>query len=68
MKEARLTWSKAEEKWIIKVWSERKEEWIEDTSFPVKDVETETEQGWVSEMLILRLYDLQDQGYKIGLF
>lgn len=66
MKEARLTWSKARNQWLIKFWNGK--EWLEDSAYYLKDINPETEIGWVSELLITRLYELQDMGYKIGLY
>ena len=51
--------------WVIRYWSEKDQEWNEDSYYPVKDVNEETELGWVSESLVCRLYDMQKLGYKI---
>ena len=67
MKEARLSWNRPKNQWIIRFWSETERDWLEDSYYPVKDVNPETEYGWVSELLITRLYELQDLGYKISL-
>lgn len=65
MKEARVSWNKPMNAWVIRFWSEHKKEWLEDSWYPVKDVDENTEYGWVSELLIVRLYELEDLGYKI---
>lgn len=67
MKEAMLSWSKPTESWVIRLWSESKQEWIEDSSYPVKDVNPEMEIGWVSELLLTRMYELEGMGYKVAL-
>ncbi len=66
--EVRLTWSKATSQWIIRFNTGEDDEWHDDSYYPVKDVNPETECGWVSELLITRLYELQDLGYKISLY
>lgn len=63
--EARVSWNKPMGAWVIRYWSETDKEWNEDSWYPVKDVDPETENGWVSELLIVRLYELMDLGYKI---
>ena len=65
MKEARVSWNKSRKVWVIRFWSETEKEWLEDSAYFVKDENPETEIGWVSEMILCRLYDLQDLGYKI---
>ena len=65
MKEARVSWNNTWKSWVIRYWSEADQEWKEDSAYPVKDVDEETEYGWISETLICRLYDLQDKGYKV---
>lgn len=67
MKEARVSWNKLRNVWVIRFWSETEKEWLEDSTYFVKDVDPETEMGWVSELLITRMYELQDMGYKIVL-
>ena len=66
MKEARLSWNKPMGAWVIRFWSKTDQEWKDDSYYPAKDVNPETELGWVSELLITRLYELQDLGYKIN--
>lgn len=63
--EARVSWNKPMGAWVIRFWSEADKEWNEDSYYPVKDVDPETENGWVSELLLVRLYELMDFGYKI---
>lgn len=65
MKEARVSWNKPMKAWVIRYWSEKDHEWNDDSYYLVKDVDAETEYGWVSELLITRLYELTDLGYKI---
>lgn len=65
MKEARVSWNKPRKVWVIRFWSESEHDWLEDSAYPVKDVNPETEIGWVSELLVTRLYELQDLGYEI---
>lgn len=67
MKEARVSWNRPRKAWVIRFWSETENEWLEDSAYFVKDVDPETEMGWVSELLIARMYELQDMGYKIVL-
>ena len=67
MKEARVSWNKLRNVWVIRFWSETEKEWLEDSTYFVKDVDPETEMGWVSELLVARMYELQDMGYKIVL-
>ena len=64
-KEARITWNRPRNMWVIRYWSETDHEWNDDSYYPVKDVNEETELGWVSESLITRVYELQDLGYKV---
>ena len=63
MKEARVSWNKPMSAWVIRYWSEKDQEWNDDSYYPVKDVNPETELGFVSEQMICRMYDLQDLGY-----
>ena len=65
MKEARLFWNKGRNMWVIRYWSETDHEWNDDSWYYVKEVDPETELGWIPEKLICRLYELQDLGYKI---
>lgn len=65
MKEARVSWNRPRNQWIIRFWSQVAKDWIEDSAYLVTDVDPETEIGYVSENLITRLYDLQQLGYTI---
>ena len=66
MKEARVSWNRPRKAWVIRYWSETDHEWVEDSAYFVKDVDPETELGWVSETFVTRLYELQqDHGYEI---
>ena len=65
MKEARVSWNKPTNQWVIRFWSKKDQEWLDDSYYFVKDVDPKTEMGWVSESLITRLHELQDLGYKI---
>lgn len=63
MKEARVSWNKPMNCWVIRYWSETDHEWNDDSYYPVKDVNPETEMGYIPEEIICRMYDLQDLGY-----
>lgn len=65
MKQARVSWNKPRQAWVIRYWSEADQEWNEDSAYPVKDVNPETEMGWISELMVCRMYDLQDLGYEV---
>ena len=65
MKEARVSYNRPRKSWVIRYWSETEREWVDDSFYSVKDVDPETELGFVSEELICRLYELQNGGYKI---
>lgn len=65
MKEARVSFNKPMNSWVIRYWSEKDKEWNEDSWYPVKDVDENSELGWVSEELMCRFYYLQDLGYEI---
>ena len=68
MKEARVRWNNPTKQWLIRYWSDEEQKWRTDSAYEVKDVNPETEMGWISEEMICRLYHLQDLGYKIGLY
>lgn len=65
MKEALVSWNKPRKVWVIRYWSDADKEWNEDSAYFVKDVNPETELGWIPELMLSRFYDLQDLGYSI---
>ena len=64
-KDVRVSWNKPRQCWIIRFWSETDHDWVEDSAYFVKDVNPETELGWIPEEMLCRFYDLQDLGYTI---
>ena len=65
MKEARVSWNRPMKSWVIRYWSQKDHEWNDDSYYPVKDVDPNTEYGWVSETMIARLMQLADLGYEV---
>lgn len=65
MKEARVSWNRPMKSWVIRYWSQKDQEWNDDSYYPVKDVDPNTEYGWVSETMIARLMQLADLGYEV---
>lgn len=63
MKEARVSFNKPHNQWIIRFWSETDEMWKEDSRHPI--VQMCDDIDYVSETLIYRIKQLQDLGYKI---
>lgn len=62
---ARVSWSGIKEQWIVRYWSEKSQDWLEDSSYFVKDVDRRTEYGWVSELILCKLAELNELGYEI---
>ena len=61
MKEARVSFNRPRNQYIIRYWSEAEHEWMEDSAFNVitdcADIE------WIPAELIWRLSHLQELGY-----
>lgn len=68
MKEKKIaivSWSGIKEQWIVSFWSENSQKWLEDSFYYVKDVDSRTEIGWVSELILCKLAELNELGYDI---
>ena len=62
---ATVSWNKPNNEWVIRLWDEEEQEFVFSSSYPVKDVNPDTQLGWVSELIVCKLFELQDLGYEI---
>lgn len=65
MKEARISYNKTTDQWVIRYWSEKDEEWKTDSSYFIQYPSKDADIGLVSETLLFRLSELQDLGYEL---
>ena len=64
-RQATITWSRAEKKWILRLWNIETKEWEFSKSWRPKDIDEETEIGWVADTILIEIAHLQDLGWNV---
>lgn len=62
-KMAWFNWSRKDSAWVERLWID--EEWTFSKSFKVRDIDQESDNGWVHDSIMCEIAHLQDLGYEV---